>query len=214
MHLFDLILDLGQGILLFCCAIAVICATTDRHRILGVTPPRFWFPILQQRANEAVASFEQVVAVAEGEQGKHYSSQKLHLAVLHAHFRCFPHGSQLPWFRPRRFVEELEGRCNQVIAQLEAAIEYQRSAAFMLEASKFLRLAREQLPERLAKDLQESESCFQRRLERLQEEKEAAKKRIRERGVVLGQEIEEQLGAIEDELQRFVAGTTITNLFA
>jgi hypothetical protein len=214
MHFFDLSLfDFGKVVLLLWCVLAVINSTSDRFRILGVTPPRFWFPSLQHRANKAHAGFARVFAMAEVEDDKQYSSERLRSALIHAHIRCVPDGSKLPWFGPRRFVEELEERCNHVVVQLEAAIEYQRSAAFLLEASAQLRLARDSHPERMAGDLHQVERNFQLRLNRLQEEKKATIKRTRERGAVVAQEIEAQLGAVEEKLQQLVAGTTVTTNF-
>ncbi|MDR3612775.1 MAG: hypothetical protein P4L53_04360 [Candidatus Obscuribacterales bacterium] len=213
MHFFGLnLLDLGKVVLLLWCALTVVSMTSDRHRILGVTPPPFWFRSLQHRANEAVASFEQVLALAEAEDEHYYSSEKLHSALLHAHMRCVPDGSKLPWFGPRRFVEELECRCNDVVDQLKAAIEYQMSAAFLLEASAQLKLARNGHPERMANDLLQVERNFQLRLNRLQEEKQGALKRTRAHAVVVAQEIDAQLGAVEEKLQQLLAGTTVKNL--
>jgi hypothetical protein len=201
MNFFDLsLLEFGQVLLLCWCTVAVIGATSDRHIILGVRPPRFWFPSLQERAHRAVAAFEQILAVAEVAQDKHYSSHQLRLAVYNAHARCVPYGSILPWFGPRHFVEELEIGCQKAVTQLEAALAYEKTPAFLLEASLHLRQALESHPEKVAAHLQEIESSFLRRLLGLQEEKETAIIRAREHHVVVNQEIATQLGAIEANL--------------
>lgn len=205
------LLDLGKFLMLCFCAVAAVGASCDRFMLLGMKPPRFWYPSLQKRVNDAASRFDAAYEPADAESRKYYASEKLKAAVFNAGLHCLRDGTKLPWFAPRRFVEELEQCCNKSIAVLQDAMTYQQSAAFMLEAATALRLARDRLPERTAQSLRELEDSFQRRLLRLQEEKAEALRGIFQREVDHNLEIGEQLGVVENSLQQLVAGTNVND---
>ena len=210
---FSEVVMVGKILLLACCAAAVVEQTCDRFMILGMKPPKFWLKSLQGRADAAAARFEKAFAAADAESKKHYKSEKLSRALSLAHLRFAADGTRLPWFSPRRFVEELEQRGNTVVAQLEDALAYQQSPAFLLETADKLRVARDGHPEKVARHIEQVESDFQQRLKRLQEAKEIALREGCVRHAELAQSIEEQLGDVETTLQQLVAGTTVNTIF-
>ena len=192
-------------VFLFICALG---ACIDRYRIFGVRAPRFLVGKLQDRIKIVRDQFDQQLEAALVEAEKHHLSEKLRQALLSAHFINHSHDF-VPWIKPVEWTNDFEVKLLAGVNSLKAALEYQKTPAFLLEASEALRAKLASQPADLDKRMQDIERHYQQELVRLGEQKTARVAKALEHEATVGLELQSEIAAIELQIQAITSGITI-----